>query len=504
MAEIGFRKWFTLAILVISTFMAILDSSIVNIALPKMMNVFGASTEEIEWVLTGYMLTMGVIIPLTGYLGSRFGLKKVYVFALIMFTIGSALCGMAWNTSSMIAARVVQAIGGGMMMPVSMTIIFNIFPKEKMGTVLGIWGLGAVIAPAIGPTLSGYIIEYLDWRLIFTINIPIGIFATFLAIFFLDKFKGQPVKGFDYLGTILVSVGLFTLLLGLNKGNDKGWYSIYIISLLAVASMCLIGFVINELFVEHPLLDLRILKNFSFSLSLVITIITTIAMFGGIFIIPLFLQNLKGLSAMQTGMLMFPSALASALTMPISGGLNDKFGARPVAIAGMSILVVTTFILTKITLATDTETIKWLMMLRGFGMGLCMMPIQTAGMAEIPKEQTGYASAIANTMRQVGGSLGIAILASVMSGRQVFHNIQYTNNINYFTPEAQNFFSAFHNNILSKVVLVKNIAMQSYVASIEDTLWVAAIISLFGLALCFFIKKKEKANPPVVSDDIPL
>lgn len=496
-------KWFALIVLVIGTFMAILDSSIVNIAIPKLMAVFGASTDQIEWVLTGYMLTMGVVIPLTGYLGDRFGLKNVYIYSLAMFTLGSALCGFAWDTSSLIAARVIQALGGGMLMPVSMTLIFNIFPREQIGAALGVWGISAMAAPAIGPTLSGYIVEHLDWRILFTINIPIGVLGVVLSFLLLDTYKNKQVSRFDAVGSITVIIGLFSLLLGLNKGNSEGWTSMYILSLFTISFISLTIFVINELLVPEPLLDLRILKNFSFSLSQLITLVTTIALFGGVFFLPLYLQNIKGLTAMQTGMLMFPSALATAIIMPIGGKLYDKFGARPLAILGISILIITTYFLSFLKLDTDNNTIMILMMLRGIGMGLAMMPVQTAGVAEIPTEKMGNASALASAFRQIAGSFGIAMLTSIMTSRQTFHLSHYTNSVNLQSPEGQNLsllfsnigvsegFSMFQTKAITSKFIMQNIYQQAFIASINDAFLVTCGICIVGLLLSFLIKKKS-------------
>lgn len=501
------HKWLALIVLVIGTFMAILDSSIVNIAIPKLMAVFGSSTDEIEWVLTGYMLTMGVVIPLTGYLGKRFGLKNVYIFSLAMFTIGSALCGFSWSTNSLVAARIVQALGGGMLMPISMTLIFNIFPREQIGAALGVWGISAMAAPAIGPTLSGYIVEHLDWRLIFTVNIPIGIMGVVLSTLLLGKTHSEKGSKFDFVGSLSVIIGLFSLLLALNKGNTKGWTSPYIVGMLTVAAISLIIFIVTELRNPEPLLDLRILKNFSFTLSQVISLITTIAMFGGVFFLPLYLQNIKGLTAMQTGMLMLPSAIATGITMPITGRLYDKFGARPLVISGIAILTLTTYYLSFIDLSTDNQTVMLSLILRGVGMGLSMMSIQTAGVAEIPNEKMGNASALSNAFRQVGGSFGIAVLSSIMTSRQTFHLSHYSDSVNMLSPDGQrlsHFFSGIglshglsmlQSKALSFSVLIQDLNRQAFVSSIDDAFLVTTGICFIGFLTAFLIKKKGSGKP---------
>lgn len=220
--------------------MAILDSSIVNVALPKMMAIFNSSTDGIEWILTAYMLTLGVIMPLSGFLGDTFGYKKVYISALSIFVVGSTLCGMAWSLNSMVFARVIQALGGGIMQPLGMALIYQSFPRSKIGMVLGFWGIAAMAAPAIGPTLGGYLVDYINWRLIFYINLPIGLFNIFFAGMILKETKLIKGKHFDYVGLATSAVGLFCLLLALSDGTKEGWTSLYILSLEAIAAISLV------------------------------------------------------------------------------------------------------------------------------------------------------------------------------------------------------------------------------------------------------------------------
>jgi len=457
--------WVAITVVIVGTFMAILDSSIVNVAIPKLMTIFKVSTDQIEWILTGYMLTMSIVIPLTGYLGDRFGIKKLYIFALTVFTIGSALCGLSTNIETMIAARVIQAIGGGMIMPVGMAMIYQIVPLEKRGLALGVWGISAMAAPAIGPTLSGYIIQYMDWRLIFTLNIPIGVIGVTLAIILLKETPTRNDKKFDIFGAITSAFGLFSLLLALSKGNSEGWTSGYILGLFAVASISLISFIYIELHHEDPLLDLRILKIFPYSLSLIISTVTTIGMYGALFLMPLYLQNIRGYTPMQAGMLMLPAAIVTGIMMPISGRLFDKFGAKWLTVIGLSILTMASYFLSKLTLETSYNTVMLIMMVRGIGMGLAIMPTQTAGMNAIPKELTGRGTALNSTIKQVSGSFGIAILTTILGDREAFYAVR-DSGIN-----------------------------QVAVAAINDTLLVATLICFVGIVVAFFIKNKTVGIP---------
>jgi len=501
-------KWLALLVVVVGTFMAILDTSIVNIAIPKMMAVFGVSADDIKWVLTAYMLTMGAVIPLTGYLGDKFGTKKVYIWALVSFTIGSALCGFAWSNSSMIVARIIQALGGGMIMPVSMSIIYQVIPREERGMALGIWGIAAMAAPAIGPTLSGYIVEHLDWRLIFTINIPVGIVGVFLTAILLEEFPKQPTKGFDLFGFITIATGLGCILYVLGEGSSIDWSNFINIFLLMAGAFSLILFVVNELSREDPLLDLRILKIWPFSLSIIISSAISVALFGGVFLLPLFLQNLQGLDAMQTGMILFPSAIATGITMPIGGKLFDKFGAKPVVIPGLILLTLSTYELSEITMYTSTTTIVLITIVRGLGMGLAMMPSTTAGMNAIPAQLVGRASALSNVIRQVAGSLGITLLATYMQNSQVEIFARISEQINWFNPNSlylvrtlQGWFtqvglSPTESQGISTVTLYGIVQKQATMLAIDDTFYVTFLIAAGTIFLALLLKGKQVAKSP--------
>jgi len=447
------------------------------------------------------MLAMGMVIPLTGVLGEKFGLKTMYIFALTTFTIGSAMCALSWGLPSMIVARVVQAVGGGMIMPISMTYIYRIVPRKKIGLAMGFWGIAVMAAPAIGPTLGGYLVETVNWQFIFAINIPIGIVSVLMSIALLIEFKSDTHVHIDYAGAITICIGLFTLLLGLNKGNAEGWTSPLIVGLFFVAFISLISFIFIQLNVEKPLLDLSVLKHYPFTLSLFISIITTFALFGGIFMIPIFLQTLQGYTALQAGMLMFPPSVATALVMPISGKLFDKFGAKYLVMVGMIILTVSTYLLSSLTLDSSYFHIMGILIIRSIGLGAAMMPIQTYGMTTIPTALIGKASALSNTIRQVSGSLGIAILSSVLTHQRTVHAFFLSQSFNPNAPLVNISSSTLFNaglkaglsqessrGVFSSLVM-GHIMKQAFLLGINDTFVVSTIIAATGVIVTLFIGK---------------
>lgn len=497
-------NWMVIFVMIIASFMAILDSSIVNVALPKMMAVFGVGTDKAEWILTGYMLTLGVVMPLSGFLGDTFGYKRIFFGSLFLFVLGSALCGMAWSINSLIAARVVQALGGGLLMPVSMAMLYKECPRSKIGMVLGVWGISAMAAPAVGPMLGGYLVQNANWRMIFYINLPIGIINLFLAATKLKETQLIKGKRFDFLGVVFSSVGFFCLLLALSDGASDGWASPYIVSLLITSVVSLAALVFNELHHPEPILELRLFKNFLFSISNVITSFLSIGMFGAIFLMPILIQNVMGQSALKSGLITFPGALASGLAMPISGRIFDKYGARVIVIIGLSITTFTTYMMSRFDLVTPFAVMTFWMAVRGVGMGFGMMPVTTAGMNTVPPHLVGKASAMTNVIRQVSASFGIAILTTILQNRQVFHYSNLVHSINMNSNGAlsmQNSLQAMaaQQGLSYSAVqgmglglIAKKIGLLSASMAIDDCFLVAAGMSFIAFLLSLLLRDRKK------------
>jgi len=509
-----FYKWIVLLIVIIGTFMAVLDSSIVNIAIAKMMTVFGVSVADAQWIITSYSLVMGAVIPLTGYLTDRFGSKTMYIFALAAFTVGSFLCGISWNNDVMIISRVIQGLGGGMIMPLGMAILYTTFPVEERGMALGFWGISAMAAPTIGPTLGGYIIEYVNWRLIFTLNIPIGIIGVLLSWILLKPSKNKVNNPFDYIGFISSAVGLVFILYVLGEGTVD-WSEIKNVVMMVIGVFSFIIFIINELTHPNPLMDLRVFKYIPFSVSMVISTFTTMAMFGVVFIMPLFLQNIRGYTPIQTGLIMLPSAVVMGIMMPISGRIGDKFGAKPLVITGSIITAGATYLLSGINMDTSIEKITLLLVLRSFGLGVSMMPASTEGMNSVPHHLISRATAINSTVRQIANSVSITMLVGIMNTHQQLSFARYAEQINEFNFQAFSFLNnvaqmftqrglpAELSSQAAKAALYSIISQRSFISGVSATLFVSSIMGLVCIPVALFFKKhkKEPEKPKVEKNE---
>lgn len=417
-AEAGSGWLLSVLLLVVGMFVSVLDVTIVNVAVPSIQKDFGGALEDVLWIATGYTLTLGVVVPLSGWLGDRYGLTRLYVVALVGFAVGSAACGLAWDLNSLIVFRVMQAVPGGLLPVASMSLVHQLVPHAKMGVAMGVFGLGIVFAPATGPVLGGYLVQYIDWRLVFYINVPIGLLGALAAHFGLPKMPRTVAKPFDLAGFATVAVGLSAILLAAEEGEDWGWTGYRILMLWTLGALCLALFVVIELEVEHPLLDLRVFKVWGFSNSAIMLVVMQVNLLATVFFVPVFLQQGQGKEAFDAGVLLLPQAMVTAVLMPVAGRLYDKIGARWLSVSGMVICAYGTYLLCSIGPGMTRESIIFWTCVRGVGVGLAMMPMMTAGLDAVAPEQSNQASALNNVSRQVGGALGLAGLSALSTTLQ--------------------------------------------------------------------------------------
>ena len=404
-----------LAVLIIGMFMSILDTSIVNVAIPVIQKQFGVSTESIQWISTSYSLTEGVVVPASAWLGARFGLKRIYIASLILFTAASALCGLSGDLSSMIVFRILQAIPGGLIPVTCMTLLYRMVPRDRIGVAMGLYGLGAIVAPGVGPTLGGYLVEYVNWRLIFYINVPIGIVGALAAVAVLAKIPGEQGKPFDLIGFGCIAGSLFSFLLALEEGSSWGWTGYRILILFAVAINLMALFVVVELQVKHPLLNVRIFTYWPFVNSLLLISAMSVGLFAELFYIPLFLQNAQGLTPWHTGLVLLPQALIMMVLMPIAGMLYDKVGSRWPAIVGLLLAGTGLLLLSRINVDISRGELIVGMVVMAAGLGLGMMPIMTGGLSALPNEVSDSGSAFNTLAQRVSSSFGLALLSAYVT-----------------------------------------------------------------------------------------
>ena len=347
-------KWLVAIAVIFGLFMAVLDTTVVNIALAKLQAVFGATLTDVQWVVTGYVLAQTVSIPLFGFLADRFGAKWIYILSLGLFTLASALCGLAWNVNSLIFFRVLQGLGGGALLPIGIALVYAVFPPNERGRSQAAIGIPVLLAPALGPTLGGYIVQNYSWRLIFYINVPIGIVGMFMCAMLLRRERFNQKARLDILGLTLSTLAFSSLIYGVGEAASDGWYSSTVMGFIIFGLICLITLIIVELRTDDPLLDFSIFKSWNWTSAILITVATTFALFGALFLVPQYLQVLRGLTPIQAGLILLPSSLVTLVALPLSGILMDRFGPKWSILIGLVALGVASYLLSGMTLATPT------------------------------------------------------------------------------------------------------------------------------------------------------
>jgi EmrB/QacA subfamily drug resistance transporter len=407
-------RWLALCVTAIGSFMSILDTTVVNIALPSVLRDFDADLKQGQLVLTVYLLALAVVIPLSGFLAERVGIKRLYMITLACFVLGSALCGFAWDLPSLVVFRALQGLGGGMLQPLGMAMVFTMITPLERGRFMGVLGLPMLLAPLVGPTLGGYLVQYSSWRTIFLINLPIGLLNLILAYWLLQEQPKKQGARFDVPGFALALLAFPGILLALSLGEESGWGSPITLTLAVVGVSALVAFAIVELRQPSPLLQLRLFKEPIFTLGMAINFVTQFSLFGIQYVLPLLLQTVHGLGAAATGLILFPSGILSFITMNVSGRVYNRVGPRRLAASGLAILLFTTFLLGRTTAATSLTVIGILAALRGLAMGLCMMPVQTAAYNTVPRDQMPRATALTNMLFRMFGAVGTAILTTTI------------------------------------------------------------------------------------------
>lgn len=494
----GITRGKILAAMLFGMFIAILNQTLLNVALPKINTEFNISASTGQWLMTGFMLVNGILIPISAFLFNKYSYRKLFIIGLVLFTFGSLICAISMNFPIMMTGRVLQAIGAGILMPLGSNVIVTIFPPEKRGVAMGTMGIAMILAPAIGPTLSGYIVQNYDWNLMFYGMFFIGLVAIAVGFFWFRLYQRTTNPKADVPGIIYSTIGFGALLYGFSEAGNKGWGSTEIVSMFIIGIIFITLFVIRELRMKAPMLNLEVLKYPTYTLTTVINMIVMMSLYGGMILLPIYLQNLRGFSALDSGLLMLPGALVMGALGPIAGKLLDTIGIKLLAIFGIGVMTYATWELTKLNMDTPYLSIMGIYVLRSFGMAFIMMPIMTAGMNALPARLISHGNAFVNTMRQLAGSIGTAILVTVMTTQTTNHVAAFGEELDKTNPMVQDHMrelaQQFGGEQGAMKVLLQYVNKLASVEGINDAFIIATIISLVALILSFFLQSKKKAD----------
>src|SRR5256886_609044 len=419
----------------LASVLELLDTSIVNVAIPHMMGNLGATLDQIAWVSTGYIVANVIVLPITGWLSAYFGRRRYFAASITLFTIASFFCGNAHSLETLVFWRIVQGLGGGALLSTSQAILYEEFPRSEYGTAMAIFGVGVMVGPTLGPTLGGYITDAFGWPWIFYINIPFGMLALALTLSFINDSRHQEkAEKVDYLGLALLAIGIGTLQTMLERGERLSWFESREVTTLAVISaVSLVSFIWHELTTEHPVVDLRILKSRQLAVGVVFGMTLGICLYATIFVLPVYLQSLQGFTAEQTGFVILPGALASAFTMAVMGRTAGKFDGRLSIVAGVGLFALSMWKHAHFTTDSGMADFFWPLIFRGMGLGLIFVPLTNLALADLPMAKIPNGTGLFNLMRQLGGSVGIAISATLLQRFTAIHRADLIANVTAFS-----------------------------------------------------------------------
>lgn len=495
----GSYKWLVLGNIMIGTFMAVLDSTVVNTGLPAIMGTLGASINTAEWVLTGYMLAIASILPAAAWLADRFGYKRIYFLSLLLFTFGSFMCGNSVSIEELIFWRVIEGFGCGAIMPVGMAIVSNVFPPQQRGMALGFWAIASAASVSFGPSIGGYLVDNLNWNYIFYVNVPVGAIALFTTAILQKEYKAETPPPFDIPGFITSCIFLPLFMYGLSEVNSstntQGWNSPVVLGSMWISAVVFILFIYFELTVKYPLINLRVFKDRNFALSNLMIFIFGIGMFGSTFLIPLYLQNNLGYSAFQAGMFFIPVGIIQGFCSPTAGALGQKINPKILIAAGLILMAVSFYLNFFLSFLTEKWYIMMSLYLRGIGMGILFTPLLTLSLANIKSDMMAQASSITNIIRQMGGSFGVAIFSHILTQRTGYHTQRYSEALNYTGEVYQQTIENLSHfarqtagattqtaQTLAEQMIIKRLDLEAYIGGINDDFFIAFIVTL----LCLF------------------
>ncbi|MFL6235133.1 MAG: DHA2 family efflux MFS transporter permease subunit [Thermoanaerobaculia bacterium] len=514
MSERGANKWLITITVILASVIELIDTSIVNVALPQMMGNLGATLDQIAWVVTGYVVANVIVIPMTGWFAAVFGRRNYFVGSLILFTVASFFCGHATGLWELVIFRFIQGAGGGAMLSTSQAILVETFPPEELGLANGLFGLGVVVGPTVGPTLGGWITDSYSWRWIFYVNLPIGIVAVLMALAFLpDPKETRKITKIDWWGILLLITGIGSLQIVLERGQAEDWFSaryITILAFVAVAGLAL--FVWRELASSNPVVDLHVLKDRSLAVGTFFTFVLGFGLYASVFIFPVFAQNLLGFTAMQTGLILLPGSLATAVMMPFVGKMLQR-GVPPqlMTALGFVCFFVFTLMLSHSTLSSGRGDFFWPLVLRGVGLGLLFVPLTTMALSNLRGKDIAQGAGLTNMMRQLGGSFGIALVTTFIQYRSWTHRTNLLSHLSPYDPALQERVQAITSGLMAKGssflqaqqqaygAIEGAVIRQTYLLTYMDAFRVVGVFFLVCIPMLLLFKRRAGRSAPPVS-----
>jgi DHA2 family multidrug resistance protein len=492
------------------TLIEIIDTSIVNVSLDHIRGSLSAGYDEATWTITAYLVSNAIVIPMAGWLARLIGRKNYQIASIALFTLSSFMCGSAWSLNSLIFFRVLQGIGGGGLVPISQSILLESFPRERHGQAMAIFGLGAMVGPIVGPLLGGWITDTLSWRWIFYINIPIGILSIIMNVIVIEDppyMRRQKMK-IDYWGLLFLAVGLGALQFMLDKGESEDWFAsgrIMAFGIIAAVSLTLLA--INEYYSEAPIVNLKLFKDRTFTSGSLVMFFVFLNLFGSIVLLPIYLQMMMGYTSFYAGLVLGPGGIATLFAMPIAGTFVGRVNPKRFLIFGLSVCALSTYMMSRFNLTTDFWTFVWPRMTLGFGMGMTFIPLTTLTLSHIPKERMTEATSVYNLLRNLGGSVGIAMTTTILSRRAQFHQ---TRLVEHLSPLDRGYVMA-HEKIAEFLnlkglppdgadgLMYRELIRQSTILAFTDAFFVICILILCVIPLVFIMqwaKAPAAGGPP--------
>jgi len=512
MAEHGFRRWIITITVITAALLELIDTTIVNVALPNIMGNLGATLEDANWIVTGYAVANVIILPMSGWLGDRFGRKNYFLASILIFTVASFLCGNATSLEELIIFRLIQGLAGGGLISTGQAILLETWPPSEVGMATALFGLGAVVGPTVGPTIGGLITDNLSWQWIFYVNIPIGCIAAFcVSTFVRESPKYGQGKRVDWWGIMFLALGVGALQVVLEKGEDKDWFQTWWISALTfVTVISAICFVWRETSIDFPVVNFKILRHRSFMIGIFTSFVLGVALYGSTFIFPVFCQNLLGFTAKQTGLILLPGGIATIVCMPFVGVMLKRgIPAQFLAGGGFLLFFIFCWMLYGSTLQSGTGNFFWPLIIRGVGMAILFVPLTTLAISELKGPEIGQGTGLNNMMRQLGGSFGIAIMTTIIHIRTMTNRNILVENINQYNPayndrdnaNVQNFvahgFPLEQARQMAHQLMEGIVSRQTMLVTYNGMYLLIGVFTLLCIPLIFFQPFKKAVAMPV-------